>query len=102
MGIDRLAGALASTEASSAIRITATVVCVYLAIGAVAPLLARRARRDAALVLGAIFLLQLLAEGLVGAGLLPALDAATLMTLLLAVASWGSSFGHARRLRRGD
>jgi hypothetical protein len=102
MGLDRVAGALNSTEASSAIRITATAVCVYLAIGAVAPLLARRAHRDAALVLGAILLLQLLAEGLVAPGLLPVADTAFLSTVLFAVVGWGSSFGHARRLRKGD
>lgn len=102
MGLDQLAGALSSTDASSAVRITATVVCVYLAIGAAAPLLARRAHRDAALVLGAIFLLQLLAEALVAPGLLRVADAAFLSTILFSVASWASSFGHARRLRKGS
>jgi hypothetical protein len=99
---DALAAALSSTEASSAIRITATVVCVYLAVGAAGPLLARGAHRDAALVLGAVFLLQLLAEALVGPGLLRAADAALVVTALFAVVSWASSFGHARRLHRGD
>jgi hypothetical protein len=102
VGLDQFAGALNSPEASSAVRITSTAVCVYLAIGAAAPLLARRAHRDAVLVLGAVFLLQLLAEALVGPGLLPAVDAALVLTVLFSVASWASSFGHARLLRKRD
>lgn len=102
MGLEPLAGALSSTDASSAIRITATVVCVCLAIGAAAPLLARRAYRDVAFVLGAIFLLQLFAEGLIAPGLLRAAEVAFLSTVLFAVVSWASAFGHARRLRKGD
>jgi hypothetical protein len=102
VGLDQFAGALNSPEASSAVRITSTAVCVYLAVGAAGPLLARGAHRDAALVLGAVFLLQLLAEALVGPGLLRAADAALVVTALFAVVSWASSFGHARLLRKRD